>query len=223
MRFQFSLKFVLFSMMVMGLALGWWKSSTSHVTIRKRHELLLKDWVQPLEVVDSKALYHRSLPTWAAGLNRWKVYLPPGNKFELQCAITRTPEGRVPYGGGVVARIPLPPGYSLIEVDWKKDRNFIPHVSIALLRPTQQDTKKVLVQFPGHFITMFSRGPGVSCDMYGWEDSNKASSLRSVAFFSLKVAFIDTTTYPGQSIGSFEGLEIKIRQVDDNPSIEAAN
>jgi hypothetical protein len=224
MKFQFSLKFVFFSILITGLALGWWKSSTSKLAIQKRHDLLLKDWVQPLEPVKFNKCYYRTLPEQAAGLRRWKVYVPPGEKkFELQCAVDRVPLGRVSSGEGVVARIPLPPGNSLFEVDWKKDRNLVPHVSISLLAPTPQDTKKVLVQFPKKFTNYLFQRPSVYQTVSVWQATNEAIPATNFSLFSFVVEFNDTTTNPGKTLMRAEGFDIQVREVDDNPSIEAAN
>jgi hypothetical protein len=216
MRIQFSLKSVFGFILFAGLSLGWWAASRRHDFIEQQHQHLLKEWVQPLEVIDSNYIYFRELPIRYVGLERWKVFIPQGKNYELQCVIYLSSEN-MSEKERIVARIPMASGHSLFQANWRRDSQGKPQVSIAILGPTPEETATRTAHFPSSFCDFFSRTRGSFQFSRGHEASERFDPLPLVGFVKYDTVFRAAEVKPGGVVSASGGFEICIRDVDYKP------
>jgi hypothetical protein len=215
MRIRFSLKSIIGIMTILGLALGWWNSNRSYAKMGQRYTLLFMDWVQPLEVKEPDLIYHRKLKMNEASLHHWKVYLPQGKRYDLECVVPCTldmPGDELEY---VAARIPMPEGQSIIEVEWRRDAKRKPHMSIARLGTTPETTSKEYAHFPASFDRNFLKNWGCTEHVIGWLASNSSFVVPRLTFVEGSIVFDEPfRTRRGPRVG-INGFHVRLRAVGD--------
>lgn len=156
MRLRFSPVHVFGCIAIAGVSLGWWKSMREHRAIVARHEQTLKDWIEPLEIQDATRVHFRRLPRRNVGFDQWRIYLPPGRSYEMCCILTNPFAADARSRFMMLENIPLTPGQSLFEVDWRQDVEGKPQLSFAALPPRSDSTLRRKVDFPDWFATSFA-------------------------------------------------------------------
>jgi hypothetical protein len=221
MKIQASLKSLIGLLIIISISLGWWISTRHNERLRSRQELLFKDWVQPLEVRDTRYMHCRALPQRNPSLNRWKVYLPHGRSYELQCVVSPDPKSTDEVGRRVVARLPIYPGESLFEVDWKRDDQRLPIVSIAVLGPTPDKSCSENVRLPSDVLEAFRNNYGCSQTYLGWEGTMSMNMVSNCEFANVLVPYGEVLTSDGTFTPSRGGFRIMIADVSNSNSLDA--
>jgi hypothetical protein len=157
MRLRYSPVTLVGMVVIIVLAIGWWRSVREHQQLIARHERLMKEWIEPLALTDATQVHFRKLPPRNVGFNQWKIYLPPGRKYALQCFYSdaSVASGKSPYV--LLESLPMEPGQSLLEVEWRRDVELKPQVFISILPPTGDKTLRTKVVFPEEFAEKFAQ------------------------------------------------------------------
>ena len=221
MRIQASLKSLIGSLIIISISLGWWISTQQNERLRLRQELLFKDWVQPLEVRDTRYMHCRALPQRNPSLNRWKVYLPLGRSYELQCVVSPDPKSTDQAGRRVVARLPIYPGESLFEVDWKRDAQLLPIIRMAVLGKTPERSCAENVRLPSDILDVFRNNSGCSQTYLGWEGTMSMNMVSNCEFATVLVPYGTVITSNGTPAITLRGFEIMIADVSNSNSLDA--
>ncbi len=215
MAIRYSLKTIMIIMIILGVSLAWRRSTITLSAVRERNRVLLEEWVQPLEVSDARIVYHRALKTRDLGVQRWKVYLPFGKRYELQCSITPSMAGLHDVKECVVARIPIAEGISLIEADWRRDGRNSPQVKIAVLGPDLDQVSTQTAVFPKAFIDTFARTNGLNETISGYESTAYHSPASTITFVRSLVTPKPVSQLPGENQVVSGGFEVRIQAIDD--------
>jgi len=217
MRIRYSLTTLMSLTLIAALALGWWKSNLTYAKVNQQNTRLIMDWVEPLEVEseDEDLIVHRKLLMPEPELHHWKVYLPQGTKYDLECVVPCTldmPGDELEY---VAARIPMPEGQSIIEVEWCRDAQRMPHLSIARLGMTPETTVKEYAQFPASFERTFAKNWSCQEHVTGWLASNASTLRHRLTFLEGSIVYDEPFRASDglrTGIGSFR---IRVRAVGD--------
>jgi hypothetical protein len=156
MRLRFAPVNVFGCIAIAGVSLGWWKSMREHQTIVARHAQSLKEWIEPLEIKDATSVHFRRLPRRNVGFAQWRIYLPPGRSYEMCCILTNPFAVDARSRFTMLENLPLTPGQSLFEVDWRQDVEGKPQLNFAALPPRSDSTLRRKVSFPDWFANSFA-------------------------------------------------------------------
>lgn len=215
MAIRYSLKTIMMIIVIVGVTLAWHRSTSTLSAVHERNQVLLEEWVQPLEVSDARIVYHRALKTRDLGVKRWKVYLPFGKRYELQCSISPSMAGLHDVKECVVARIPIAEGISLIEADWRRDGRNAPQVKIAVLGPDLDQASTQMVVFPKAFLDTFARTNGLNETILGYESTAYHSPDSTITFVRSLVTPKPASQLPGENQVVSGGFEVRIQVIDD--------
>jgi hypothetical protein len=121
------------------------------------------------------------------------------------------------YGQGVIARIPMPAGQSLFEIDCRQDKAQVPRLSIALLGPKPEESMKVYVQFPDFFSRLFFGSSGFAEDIRGSETTHYAVPFNHVSFLTSYTGYRDPSQSPDNAKTSLEFFDVRILAIEGKP------
>jgi hypothetical protein len=217
MRIQYSIKSFFGMVLLAGLSLGWWTSSQRFEAIQRRNQLLLSDWVQPLEVKNPANIHYRLLSYRSGNSETWRIYLPHGKKYELQCVYFLPSESSKSEDDRVVARIPMSPGRSVFQAEWRRDSQGVPLVRIATLGKTAQDSQFEQARFPTQFIEAFARSKSLNQSVRGYDATAFCAPMAKIDFVTSMVLFKTLNPLKGDKKIYFSSLEVCIRDVDYKP------
>jgi hypothetical protein len=220
---KFGLNTIFTILTLLCIALGWYRTNAFHATTARRHDAILRDWVQPLAIEKPALIYHRALPTQVTGLHRWKIHIPAEMRYELQCFVFFDEHFIKSHNDVVVARVAMPTGESVFEVDWRRDRRGMPIVRIAVLRPGTRDSQERFAIFPQKVSEFFSRTSSPAETIRGWEASNYASPATYVDFLTQQVPFRDPINPQIGRKDSWGGFQIRLSEIDEKPSTKMTN
>jgi hypothetical protein len=217
MRIGFTLTQLLGAVLFTCIALGWWTSLHRNARFREHQKHLLLEWAHPLDIVEKRQIYYRALPQRNAGHNRWKVHLPAGRRYALSC-VTAPLRGSGPDAKeSVLASIPLAPGESMVEVDWRMDTKRKPHLRMAVLGSTDSRSVSKQVNFPPEFSTEFATAHGRSEFHGGWEATLEASPGIRLDLTVVATLFGKLMPKLGDPRTEVGGFNVRIQAVDDPP------
>jgi hypothetical protein len=217
MRIQYSIKSFFGTVLLAGLSLGWWTSSQRFESIQRRHQLLLYDWVQPLEVKNPAAIHYRLLSFRSGKSETWRIYLPHGKKYELQCVYFLSSESSKSQDERVVARIPMSAGRSVFHAEWRRDSQGAPLVRIATLGPTVQDSHFEQAKFPPQFIEAYASSRGLNQTIRGYDGTADYAPIAKLDFVTSMVHFKTLNPSTGEKVIHLSSFEVCIRDVDYKP------
>jgi hypothetical protein len=215
MVIRYSIKTLFAATLVVALSFGWWINTCKLAKVNREHDLLLKEWAQPLEVSDEQNIYFRQLPDRDLNVHKWKVYLPRSRRYELQCVILQDSETKGGELDCVAARIPLPEGRSLLEVDFRQDRNNVPRLNLAVAGQKKQETINAAVSFSADFCDKFSKNISCVVKTYGWESSISCYQQKTVRLIDCLAPWESMDQLPENIYGFMGGFEVRIQAIDD--------
>lgn len=215
MVIRYSIKTLFAATLVVALSFGWWINTVKLANVNREHDLLLKEWAQPLEVFDEQKVYFRKLPDRDLDVHKWKVYLPRSRRYELQCVILHDSETKGSERDSVAARIPLPVGRSLLEVEFRQDRNNVPRLNLAVSGQKNQVTINAAVRFSTDFCDKFSRNMNCVVKTYGWESSISCYQQKNVRLIDCLAPWESMGQLPENIYGFMGGFEVRIQAIDD--------
>lgn len=186
MRLRFSPVSVVGVLAILGVSYGWWNSIRRHQEFLARNQDVLKEWLEPLDVEDPSQVAYRLLPPRNVGFHQWRIYLPPGRRYEIRCATVNSglPGFSSPYS--IVARTPITPGQSLVEVEWRQDVESKPQLDFAILPPNGLSTLRTRVEFPPEFVECFARSRLVDENYLGGETGRAPSRSGRVELVTVR-------------------------------------
>ena len=217
MRIQYSIKSFFATVLLAGLSLGWWTSSQRFELVHRRHQLLLFDWVQPLEVRNPAASHYRLLSFQSGNSEIWKIHLPHGKKYELQCVYFLSTESSKSEDDRVVARIPMSPGRSVFQAEWRRDSQGVPLVRITTLGKTAQDSQFDHARFPTQFIEAFAGSKSLNQSVRGYDATAFCAPMAKIDFVTSMVHFKTLNPSTGEKTIHLSSFEVCIRDVDYKP------
>ena len=217
MRIQYSIKSFFGMVLLAGLSLGWWTSSQRFELIQLRHQLLLYDWVEPLEVKNSSIIHYRLLSFRSGNSKIWRVYVPDWKKYELQCIYFLPSDSSKSQNERIVARIPMSAGRSIIHAEWRRDSQGAPLVRIATLGPTAKDSHFERAKFPPQFIEAYTSSRELNQTIRGHEDTADCFPIEKIDFVTTIVYSTTINSSKGEKPVHLSGFDICIRDVDHKP------
>lgn len=156
MRIRFSLKFLLTLILVVALGVAWATSAWRYRQVQARYDLLVKDWIDTLVVADPDKFLVRQLPTRRIGIQQWRIHVPDDQTYELCCGVGPSIDGAEQLTKPV-ARVPLKPGQSVIEVEWHRQLDGRPDLAWAILSEQSQVTLRPPILLPTSFCADFAK------------------------------------------------------------------
>lgn len=206
-------------LVIAGLSFGWWRSFRQHQQRIARQELLIKEWLEPIDIKDATQVYYRKLPPRYVGCNQWRIYLPPGRRYLLCAAyfdpLAPSPEPRA----GLLEQVLMEAGQSLLEVEWRRDVELKPQLFLSMLPPGGEQTLKYKAIFPEQFSLRFAQCEPSTVTYLGGDTATVSAPAERLDLTLVRMRVSSENTPPPENspdacgllvwIATYEGMEGK--------------